>query len=78
MLRNSLLILMILVLAIPAVAGDPLDTNDGPSVTLATGFDTPGCDNAEKYPGCGPCWTTCLYALMADAWSNGGWDNDLW
>ena len=58
--------------------GDPLDTNDGPDVSLTTGFSTPGCDNAEKWPDCVPCWTTCLYSLMADAWANGGWNNDGW
>ena len=36
----------------------------------------PGCTTAEQYPRCEPCWTTCLYALMAEAWNDGTWDWD--
>lgn len=62
-----------------ATAGDPLDANDGPAISLVTDFNIPGCDNAEMYPQCKPCWTQCLYSLIACAWTSGGWNNgDNW
>lgn len=76
MLRNSLIILMILAIALPAGAfntGDPIDGNDRP----ATSLTTPGCDDAERFPYCEPCWTTCIYAIMAQAWTD-GWDDNDW
>ena len=82
MLKISLLTQLIVCLCMPAMArttGDPLDTNDGPQVILVTDFNVPGCDNAEAYPNCKPCWTQCLYSLIACAWTSGGWNNgDNW
>ena len=81
MLKISLLTLLVICLCLPAMAreGDPLDNNDSSEVMPTFPLSVPGCENAEQWPDCVPCWTECLYALMADAWCNGGWNNgDNW
>lgn len=73
MLKTSLIILALLALALPVIAaptGDPIDSNDS--------IDIPGCNDAERYPDCVPCWTTCIYAMIAQTWADGDWDNDGW
>ena len=75
MRRISVLLVMIVLLAPMVVdAGDPLDTNDTPKVMFTTGTVDQDCSFAEKYPYCNPCWTSCMYSIMAEAWSNGLWD----
>lgn len=74
MWKNSLLIIVLLsLLASPLMAGDPLDTNDGPTITM--GIEE-ACEMAYKYPACESCWTTCLYAMMADSFQTNPWTWD--
>lgn len=73
MWKGSLILALCLVIALPALAattGDPIDSNDS--------LELPGCDAFERYPQCQPCWTQCLYAMIAASWNDGDWDNDLW
>lgn len=60
------------VLALSAPAGDPVDGNDSPTVWGLP----PACDMAMEYPQCDPCWTTCMFALMSEAWLDDGWNWD--
>ncbi len=77
MLRNSLIILLILAFAVPAVAGDPLDTNDRPKVIAMADVES-ACGLMEKWPDCVPCATSCFYAIMAESWGVGGWNDRDW
>ncbi len=75
MLKNLVSLLLVVALASPAFAGDPLDTNDRPSVAQSVETD---CARALLYPSCGWCVTQCVYAIIADMWAGGsgtsGWD----
>ncbi len=69
--------LILALLALPVVAattGDPLDSNDGTYVV--TGTVESDCAMASKYPQCVPCWTTCIFSIMADAWGSDDWNWD--
>jgi len=70
MLKNSVLVLVLLI-AGAAFAGDPLDGTEIRPADMTADY---GCALAIRYPDCVPCWTTCIYAMVADAWTGGGWD----
>lgn len=80
MLKGSILVvLLILLIATPVVAGDPLDGNDGPAISRTTMNVEEECGRAEKLVHCGWCWNRCMFAIMADLWTGGGgWDGDDW
>jgi hypothetical protein len=69
---SSILLLALVLTATVALAGDPLDANDGPKVIVSVNEMPPGCDDAIRWPSCEPCWTTCFYALMAQSYMSGG------
>ena len=73
MRKISLIALLVIFLAVPAVGGDPVDSNDGPSVYIAELDVQAECARAEKYIHCSWCWTNCMLAIMAEAWGD-GWD----
>jgi len=77
MLKSSILaVLLVALLALPAVAGDPLDGND---VQKSLGTVDHDCWQAQTHPQCEPCWDNCYYAIIADLWTGGsGWDGDEW
>lgn len=77
MLRNSIIILIFL-LAVPAIAGDPVDSND--LYVTPAGDVQYDCAYAELHPACSWCWTNCVFAIIADLWTGGGgWDGgDDW
>ncbi len=75
-LTVSLVLVLLLVSSLSiaaASAGDPLDSND--LIFGGDAFADSGCAAAERYPHCVPCWTQCLFAMMADAdfGGQGGW-----
>lgn len=69
LMATWMLAVMLSIVAVPvlaATAGDPLDANDGAMGTMSFS-DNPNCADAERWPGCVPCWTTCVFALMCEA-----------
>jgi hypothetical protein len=71
----SLLLILLLTatMASAAMTGDPFDSNDG--IVDSNAFAESGCAMAIEYPNCVPCWTRCIFAMMADADQEeaGGW-----
>ncbi len=72
MFKISLLILALLAMpAMARVTGDPIDGNEVPPYDL-----TNACEISEQWPSCVPCWTTCIYSIIAEIWVNSEWDWD--
>lgn len=83
MVRTSLITLLVLLMSTVALAGDPLDANDGPSLQDESSwiqdndnFSETGCRDSVRWPACVPCWSRCLFAIMADIAFDGDWDGD--
>ncbi len=73
-LTITLVLLLVVSPSWAASTGDPIDGNE-----RTMGSVEVDCARAILYPQCNWCWTTCLYAIMVDAWfGGGGWDDLNW